>query len=72
MCAGAILLYKIPRAVIGENRTFKSKGEDYLRERGMEVVVMDDTKCRELMERFIEEKPDVWREDIGEKSELGW
>ena len=65
MCTGAILLYKIPRVVIGENRNFKAKGEDYLRQRGVEVVVVDDERCKRLMGRFIAEKPEVWCEDIG-------
>ncbi|KAK1776614.1 cytosine deaminase [Copromyces sp. CBS 386.78] len=72
MCTGAILLYKIPMVVAGENRTFKPEkggGEDYLRQRGVEVVVVDDEGCRELMERFIRVKPDVWWEDIGEEGE---
>ncbi|KAH7627690.1 cytidine deaminase-like protein [Sordaria sp. MPI-SDFR-AT-0083] len=74
MCTGAILLYKIPRVVIGENRTFKPEnggGEDYLRERGVEVVVVDDEGCRGLMERFVREKPGVWWEDICEVGEVG-
>ncbi|EGO52313.1 cytosine deaminase [Neurospora tetrasperma FGSC 2508] len=75
MCTGAILLYKIPRVVIGENSTFKAAGEDYLRQRGVEVVVMDDQECRTLMERFVRESPGVWWEDIGvvgeEKREQG-
>ncbi|KAK3355828.1 cytosine deaminase [Neurospora tetraspora] len=70
MCTGAILLYKIPRVVIGENSTFRAAGEDYLRQRGVEVVVVDDQECRMLMERFIGEKPEVWWEDIGELSIL--
>lgn len=56
---GACLLYGISRVVIGENRTFLG-GDAYLRQRGVEVVVLDDLKCRELMEKFIAEKPDVW------------
>ncbi|ESA44179.1 cytosine deaminase, variant 1 [Neurospora crassa OR74A] len=75
MCTGAILLYKIRRVVIGENSTFKAAGEDYLRQRGVEVVVMDDQECRTLMERFVRESPGVWWEDIGvvgeEKREEG-
>ena len=65
MCTGAILLYGIPRVVIGENRTFYG-GEDYLRSRGVEVVNLDSEACHELMQRFIAERPDVWIEDIGE------
>lgn len=64
MCTGAILLYKIPRVIIGENRTFYG-GEDYLRERGVDVIVADDPKCRELMEEFIAAEPALWNEDIG-------
>ncbi|KAI0164768.1 putative cytosine deaminase [Xylariaceae sp. FL1272] len=64
MCTGACLLYDIPRVVIGENNTFLG-GEAYLKQRGVEVVVMGSVECRELMEKFIAEKPDVWNEDIG-------
>src|SRR3954447_3620396 len=66
MCTGAILLYKIPRVVIGENRTFLG-GEDLLRSRGVEVVVLDDAECIELMEDFIAREPALWNEDIGEE-----
>ena len=66
MCTGAILLYGIPRLVIGENRTFYG-GEDYLRSRGVEVVNLDSAACHELMQGFIAEHPDVWNEDIGEE-----
>ena len=65
MCTGAILLYGIPRVVIGENRTFMGE-EDHLRHRGVEVVVADDAACVGLMETFIAEHPDLWHEDIGE------
>ncbi len=65
MCAGMALLYKIPYVVIGENRTFMGD-EDSLRARGVEVLVVDDQRCVELMERFIAEKPELWNEDIGE------
>lgn len=58
MCTGAILLYKIPRVVIGENVNFMG-GEDLLRSRGVEVVVLDDGRCKELMGRYIREKPEV-------------
>ncbi len=64
MCTGAILLYKIPRVIIGENRTFLG-GEDLLRSRGVEVVVLDDAECIELMEDFIAREPALWNEDIG-------
>ena len=66
MCTGAILLYKIPRVVIGENRTFYG-GEDLLRSRGVEVIVLDDAECIELMEDFIAREPALWNEDIGEE-----
>ena len=65
MCTGAILLYKIPRVVIGENRTFMGN-EELLRARGVEVVVLDDPDCKRLMDDFIERHPDIWNEDIGE------
>ena len=65
MCTGAILLYKIPRVIIGENRTFLG-GEELLRSRGVEVVVLDDAECIELMEDFIAREPALWNEDIGE------
>ncbi|RPD56257.1 cytidine deaminase-like protein [Lentinus tigrinus ALCF2SS1-7] len=65
MCTGAILLYKIPRLVIGENVNFTGD-EDLLRSRGVEVVVLNDEKCKELMGRYIREKPEDWYEDIGE------
>ncbi|GAB3128425.1 nucleoside deaminase [Glaciibacter psychrotolerans] len=66
MCTGAILLYKIPRVIIGENTTF-SGGEDYLRSRGVDVVVLDDADCVQLMSDFIREEPVLWNEDIGEE-----
>lgn len=66
MCTGAILLYGIPRVVIGENRTFLG-AEDLLRSRGVEVVNLDSPECAELMRAFIAEHPDVWNEDIGEE-----
>ena len=65
MCTGSILLYDIPRVVIGENRTFYG-GEDYLRSRGVEVVVLDDQECVDLMTNFIATNPELWNEDIGE------
>ena len=66
MCTGAILLYKIPRVVIGENRTFMGN-EALLRSRGVEVIVLDDPECYRLMQEFIARYPDVWNEDIGEE-----
>jgi cytosine/creatinine deaminase len=65
MCTGAILLYRIPRVVVGENRTFLG-AEDLLRAHGVQVVVADDTACIQMMEAFIREHPDLWNEDIGE------
>ncbi len=65
MCAGTVRLYGIPRVVIGENRTFLGD-EDALRNSGAEVVVVDDSRCYELMQRFIREQPALWNEDIGE------
>lgn len=64
MCSGAILLYGIPRVVVGESRSFMGE-EDLLRSRGVEVLVLDDARCRALMERFIAAQPQVWNEDIG-------
>ncbi len=65
MCSGTILLYGIPRVIIGENRTFLGE-EDLLRGRGVKVEVLDDTRCQELMARFIQVNPALWAEDIGE------
>lgn len=65
MCSGTVLLYGIPKVVVGENRTFQGP-EDYVRSRGVEVVVVDNEECRRLMEQFIEEHPGLWNEDIGE------
>jgi cytosine deaminase len=64
MCSGAALLYGVPRIVVGENRTFRGP-EEYLRSRGVEVVVVDDERCRRLMEEFIAARPELWNEDIG-------
>lgn len=64
MCSGAILLYDIPRVVVGENRTFMGE-EDLLRSRGVEVAVLQDETCIALMKRFIERHPELWNEDIG-------
>ncbi len=66
MCTGAILLYKIPRVVVGENRTFMGN-EELLRARGVEVAVLDDPACKALMDAFIARYPDIWNEDIGEE-----
>lgn len=65
MCSGAILLYGIPKVVIGENRTFLGD-EEHLRSRGVVLEVVNDPECIELMTRFISEKPELWNEDIGE------
>jgi creatinine deaminase len=64
MCTGAILLYGIPRVVIGENVTFKD-GEDSLRAAGVEVEVLQNPECIRMMREFIEKNPDLWNEDIG-------
>ena len=64
MCTGAILLYKVPKVVVGENRTFKGP-EDYSRSRGVDLKVVDDAECVELMRAFIAAKPTLWNEDIG-------
>lgn len=64
MCTGAILLYGIPKVVIGENQTFMGD-EELLRQRGVEVEVVQDPECIAMMQRFIEQHPDVWNEDIG-------
>jgi cytosine/creatinine deaminase len=64
MCRGTALLYKIPRIVIGENRTFRGP-EEYLRSRGVVLEVLDDPECILLMEGFIRARPDLWDEDIG-------
>ena len=65
MCSGAILLYGIPRVVIGENKTFMGE-EELLRSRGVEITVVDSARCLELMRKFIERHPQLWNEDIGE------
>lgn len=65
MCTGAMLLYGIPKVVIGENRTFMGE-EELLRSRGVAVDVVDDPTCLELMREFIAAEPSLWNEDIGE------
>jgi creatinine deaminase len=65
MCSGAILLYEIPKVVVGENTTFKGP-EDYLRSRGVEIDVVDNDECKQLMLDFITLNPSLWNEDIGE------
>jgi len=64
MCSGAILLYGIPKIVVGENKTFMGD-EDLLRSRGVEVEVLQDADCIGLMQSFIDLKPELWNEDIG-------
>jgi cytosine/creatinine deaminase len=65
MCSGAILLYKIPTVIVGENRTFRGP-EEYLRSRGIHLTVRDDATCIALMRQFQHEHPELWNEDIGE------
>ena len=64
MCSGAIVLYKIPRVVVGENRTFQG-AEDYMRGNGIQVEIVDDQECIRLMTDFIRANPQLWNEDIG-------
>ena len=64
MCSGAALLYKIPRIVIGENRTFRGP-EDYVRSRGVELTILNLDECVGLMRDFITARPEIWSEDIG-------
>jgi cytosine deaminase len=64
MCSGAILLYGIPRVIIGENSTFMGE-EDLLRSRGVQVDVLQDKECISLMHTFIDEQPGLWNEDTG-------
>ena len=67
MCSGAVLLYKIPRIVVGENRTFQGP-EDYVRSRGVELIVIDNQECVQLMRDFIKKDPNLWNEDIGKQN----
>ena len=64
MCSGTVLLYKIPKVVIGENKTFQGP-EQYLRDNGVELEILDNKTCIQLMDDFIEDKPELWNEDIG-------
>ena len=64
MCSGAALLFKIPKIVIGENRTFRGP-EDYVRSRGVQLEIIQDPECIRQMEEFIDAKPGLWNEDIG-------
>ena len=66
MCTGTIIQFGIPRVVIGENATFGGN-EDFLRSKGIEVLIADDPDCIALMTRFIAEKPELWNEDIAEE-----
>tara|TARA_B100000989_G_scaffold218890_1_gene166927 strand:+ start:2200 stop:2649 length:450 start_codon:yes stop_codon:yes gene_type:complete len=66
MCSGTIVQFGIPKVVIGENKTFGGN-EEFLRQHGVEVVIADDPDCNALMTRFIEEKPELWAEDIAEQ-----
>ena len=65
MCSGAILLYGIPRVVVGENVTFQGP-EDYVRSQGVQVEIVQNSECIQLMRDFITAKPELWNEDIGE------
>jgi cytosine deaminase len=64
MCSGAVLLYRIPHVIVGENRTFQGP-EAYLRSRGVHLDVLDDPECVRLMQEFIRTNPGLWNEDIG-------
>ena len=65
MCSGTIIQFGIPRVVIAENTNFGGN-EDFLRERGVEIIIANDQPCIDLMQRFITEKPELWAEDIAE------
>jgi cytosine/creatinine deaminase len=64
MCSGTAILHRIPRLIIGQNKTFVGR-EDWLRDAGVELVVLEDPRCIGMMERFIRENPSLWDEDIG-------
>lgn len=64
MCSGSVLLYKIPRVVVGENVTFQGP-EKYLRDRGVDLQLVNDETCISMMKQFISERPELWHEDIG-------
>jgi creatinine deaminase len=70
MCSGIVLLYKVPKVVIGENQTFRGP-EDYLRSRGVELEIQNQPECIHLMNEFIKANPDLWNEDIGEIDKSG-
>lgn len=65
MCSGTAVLFKIPRVIVGENRTFQG-AEAWMQSNGIDVTVVDDDRCVKLMQRLQQEKPDLWAEDIGE------
>jgi cytosine deaminase len=65
MCSGTVPLYKIPKVIIGENKTFQGP-EEYVRSRGVELVILNLPECISLMEKFIADHPELWNEDIGE------
>ena len=64
MCTGTAVLHQIPRVIIGEHQTFLGR-EDWMQQEGIEIIIADDPRCKELMERFIIEHPELWNEDIG-------
>jgi len=64
MCTGTTLLYRIPRVIVGENRNFLG-AEDLFREKGVELIVLDDPACVQMMSKFVREHDDLWNEDIG-------
>jgi cytosine deaminase len=64
MCSGAVLLYGIPKVVIGENQTFMGE-ENLLKERGVNIQVLNHSGCRQMMKQFIQDQPELWNEDIG-------
>jgi cytosine deaminase len=66
MCSGTVLLYKIPKVIIGENQTFQGP-EEYVRSRGVEVEILNDPDCIQMMRDFIAARPELWNEDIGEE-----
>jgi cytosine deaminase len=70
MCSGTTLLYRIPKVVIGENRTFRGP-EDYVRSRGVLLEIVDSPECFQIMQEFIAAHPELWNEDIGEIAESG-
>lgn len=65
MCSGAVLLYGIPKVIVGENKTFQGP-EQYVRDRGVDVTILNDSECIDIMEKFIKDNPTLWNEDIGE------